>query len=269
MNEEANDISSSGSQTDSWVALKAFTAARIALGRAGTAVPAKESLAFKLAHAHARDAVHSSLQTAPLINDLNAFGLPLFLLHSQAAERLQYLQRPDLGRRLDQASADTLIQAGCQPADVAIILADGLSATAINRLAVNLLKYLIPLLQSAPVSLAPLCLVQQGRVAVGDEIGALLSAKLTVMLIGERPGLSASDSIGAYVTYAPAIGITDEKRNCISNIRPDGLPLDVAAQKIFYLCTEALQLQLTGIHLKDHSALVDVPTRSHPNKELD
>lgn len=172
MNEEANKKLSFEPQSDPWVALKAFTAARIALGKTGTAVPLKETLAFKLAHAHARDAVYSSLQADVLLNDLNALGLTAFSLHSQATDRLQYLQRPDLGRRLDITSAATLAQAAHSPADVSIIVADGLSATAINLHAIGLLKNLIPLLQRAQITVAPLCLVQQGRVAIGDEIGA-------------------------------------------------------------------------------------------------
>lgn len=268
MSEEVKSLPFFAPQPDPWAALKTFTAARIALGRTGNAIPLKESLAFKLAHAHARDAVHSSLQTEMLINELSSLVLPVQLLHSRAADRMQYLQRPDSGRKLNDVSADTLSKLCCHPADIAIIVADGLSATAINLHSTYLLQHLIPLLQSASFSLAPLCIVQQGRVAIGDEIGALLQAKLTVMLIGERPGLSASDSIGVYITYRPAVGNTDEKRNCISNIRPGGLLPERAAQKISYLCAEALRLKLTGIYLKDRTALINVPPMLPSNQKL-
>lgn len=239
-------------QQDPWASLKAYTTARIALGRTGTAIPLKEVLNFRLAHAHARDAVYSSLEVNTLLEQLQPFHLPVLLLHSKAVDRHAYLQRPDLGRQLDAESIALLKAAG---QDVAIILADGLSATAINTHTKPLLDILIPLLKSAGISIAPISIIQQGRVASGDEVGALLHAKVTLMLIGERPGLSAADSMGAYITYGPKPGITDEARNCISNIRAEGLLYQPAAEKIFYLLKEALKLQLTGIHLKDNHLL--------------
>lgn len=240
-------------QSDPWSSLRAFTTARIALGRTGTAIPLKEVLAFRMAHAHARDAVYSQLETSSLQEQLQPFHLPIHILHSRAADRYEYLQRPDKGRRLDAASAALLTP---QNADVAFIFADGLSATAINIHTYPLLQHLLPMLKAAGISVAPICLVQQGRVAIGDEIGALLNVKLTVVLIGERPGLSAADSMGAYLTFAPAIGTTDEARNCISNIRQEGLSYLLAAGKIFYLLQEALRLQLSGVELKDNYGLL-------------
>ena len=206
-----------------------------------------------MAHAHARDAVYSQLDILRLQEQLRSFHLPVQLLHSSAADRYEYLQRPDKGRRLDTESTGALTS---QHADVAFILADGLSATAINIHAYPLLEHLLPMLTSAGISIAPLCLVQQGRVAIGDEIGALLRVKVTIVLIGERPGLSAADSMGAYLTFAPKPGTTDEARNCISNIRQEGLSYSLAAGKIFYLLQEALRLQLSGVELKDNYGLL-------------
>jgi ethanolamine ammonia-lyase small subunit len=236
-------------QSDPWSSLRAFTTARIALGRTGTSIPLKEVLAFKMAHAHARDAVYSQLEIASLQEQLQPFHLPIQILHSNAADRYEYLQRPDKGRCLDAGSAASLTP---QNADVAIIFADGLSATAINVHAYPLLQHLLPMLKSVGISVAPICLVQQGRVAIGDEIGALLRVKVTIVLIGERPGLSAADSMGAYLTFSPKPGTTDEARNCISNIREEGLSYPLAAGKIFYLLQEALRLQLSGVELKDN-----------------
>ena len=240
-------------QPDPWSSLRAFTTARIALGRTGTAIPLKEVLSFRMAHAHARDAVYSQLEITSLQEQLQPFHIPIQILHSSAADRYEYLQRPDKGRRLDTESAASLTP---QNVDVAFILADGLSATAINVHAHPLLEHLLPMLKSAGISIAPICLVQQGRVAIGDEIGALLHVKVTIVLIGERPGLSAADSMGAYLTFAPKPGNTDEARNCISNIRQEGLSYPLAAGKIFYLLQEALRLQLSGVGLKDNYGLL-------------
>jgi ethanolamine ammonia-lyase small subunit len=241
-------------QEDPWSSLKAFTTARIALGRTGTAIPLKEVLSFKLAHAHARDAVYSRLDTNGLQEQLHVLHSSTLLLHSSAADRHEYLQRPDKGRRLDAHSTDILtgLSAAFLQKDVAIIIADGLSATAMNVHTLPLLTHLLPMLKAAGLSLAPLCITEQGRVAIGDEIGALLQAKMTVVLIGERPGLSAADSMGAYITFQPRVGNTDELRNCISNIRHGGLQYIAAAGKICYLLQEAIRLQLSGVGLKDH-----------------
>ncbi len=239
--------------TDPWESLKAFTAARIAMGRVGSSIPLKQSLEFKLAHAHARDAVYSALEVDTLMEGIKTFGLPRLKLHSRAENRHQYLQRPDLGRLPDDSSVQ-LIGESAYPCDVCIIIADGLSATAINQNAVFLLSALLPMLN---YKLSPICLVEQARVALGDHIAYGLQAQLCIMLIGERPGLSSADSIGAYLTYNPRPGLTDEMRNCVSNIRPDGLPFNIAAQKIHYLVQEAFRLQLSGVALKDNAGLLD------------
>jgi len=241
--------------TDPLIALKEFTAARIAIGRVGTSIPIKQSLEFKLAHAHARDAVYSVLDVDGLTNNFKPYNLPVLHLHSKAFTRHKYLKRPDLGRQLSEEWI-ALLNDNNAGADVAIIIADGLSATAVNENSFYLLEILIPMLQGAGLTVAPLCLVEQGRVAIGDDIGHFLKAKITVLLIGERPGLSAADSMGAYLTYGPKPGLTDESRNCISNIRPLGLTHKPAAEKIFYFINEALKRKLTGIALKDNARLI-------------
>ncbi|MGC4104606.1 ethanolamine ammonia-lyase subunit EutC [Ferruginibacter sp.] len=243
---------------DSWQSLKQFTNARIALGSTGVAVPLKELLQFRLAHAHARDAVYALLNEQEIIRGLEQLQLSFSLLHSKAQHRDAYLQRPDLGRQLHEASAAQLKNSN-DSCDIAILIADGLSATAVNEHALPLLQCLIPMLLQAGFVLAPINLVQQARVAIADEVGVLLHAKCTVVLIGERPGLSSPDSMGAYLTYAPAIGATDECRNCISNIRPAGMDVVTAANKVFYLIQEAFRLQYSGVALKDNAQNTALP----------
>jgi ethanolamine ammonia-lyase small subunit len=250
------DISKNNSQPDAWHSLKAFTAARIALGKTGTAIPLKEVLNFKLAFAHARDAVYSLLDYKQLLAELQAFDLPVYSLQSKADNRSDYLQRPDLGRQLNEESKNKLQNTGGEQYDISIILADGLSAAAVNKNTLPLLQLLVPALQHQ-YSLAPIVLVQNARVAIGDEIGSILQAKLSLILIGERPGLSSPDSLGAYLTFNPTIGLTDESRNCVSNIRPEGLQYDLAAEKILYLIQESMRLQLSGVHLKDNAGSIE------------
>ncbi|WP_210517897.1 ethanolamine ammonia-lyase subunit EutC [Hymenobacter terricola] len=245
-------------EADPWAGLRAFTAARIALGRNGTSVPLREALAFKLAHAHARDAVYSTLNTEQLLADLAAQQLPVCQVRSQAPTREAYLQRPDHGRQLDEPSKKLLAEQAPGDCDIVLILADGLSATAINDHAGPLLRLLLPQLQHAGFRLGPIVLAEHARVALGDEIGQLLRARLALVLIGERPGLSSPNSLGAYFTYAPRPGLTDEARNCVSNIRPEGLGYELAADKLFFLLREALRLQLSGVGLKDLSDLLPV-----------
>lgn len=241
---------------DPWSSLKQFTAARIAIGRTGISIPLKQSLELNLAHAHARDAVYAALEISKLTERLKLFNLPILHLHSEAVNRQQYLQRPDLGRKLNQTSHHHLKDFTGIKTDVAMIIADGLSATAVNHHTPKLLDLLIPQLQAAKFKLAPLCLVEQGRVAIADDIGFGLHAQLSIILIGERPGLSAADSMGAYLTYQPKPGLTDDSRNCISNIRPGGLSYKKAASKIFYLIQEAFKRHLSGTELKDHEGLI-------------
>ena len=236
--------------------LKEFTAARIAIGRTGASIPIKQSLSFNLAHAHARDAVYSELDPEGLTKAMDEFGLPVLLLHSKAAYREQYLQRPDLGRQLNEESVSLLADYH-RHNDIVIIIGDGLSATAVNRNSTSLLKILIPQLQSAGLKLAPICLVKQARVAVADDIGSQSGSALSIILIGERPGLSAADSMGVYLTYDPRPGLTDECRNCISNIRVHGLSAKQASKKIFYLVQEAFRRKISGVALKDDAGLLN------------
>jgi ethanolamine ammonia-lyase small subunit len=246
----------SGEKNSPWAALKRFTDARIALGRAGAAIPTRELLAFQLAHAQARDAVHARLDFSQLADEISALHPAPLILRSEVAERGEYLRRPDLGRRLHESSRAALQNAASvQGCDLAIVIADGLSASAVTANAVSFLRAFLPLAAAQPLTLAPVCLVGQGRVAIGDEIGFLLNARAVVVLIGERPGLSSPDSLGAYLTYDPRPGLTDERRNCISNIRAAGLVPDQAAAKLHYLVTESLRRQISGVDLKD-----DMPT---------
>ena len=236
-----------------WQVLRRYTDARIALGRAGNSLPTAAHLAFQWAHAQARDAVHLPLDADGLAASLRALGCPTVLLHSAALDRATYLQRPDLGRRLDQRSRQRL--AAAQPAfDVALVLADGLSALAVHSHALALVAAIQARLHAdtdRPWRLAPVTVVEQGRVAIGDEIGAALQARCVVVLIGERPGLSSPDSLGVYLTWAPRVGLSDASRNCISNIRAAGLSVDAAADKLHWLLTQARLRRLSGVALKD------------------
>ncbi len=240
-----------------WTALRQFTDARIALGRVGASLPTREVLQFDLAHAHARDAVHSALDVTALTATLRLEGWLTCSVESRAPDRARYLLRPDLGRRLHP---DSLTRRSCEAAavDIAFVIADGLSAVAALRHGVPLLAQIRALL-SPDWRLAPITIATLARVALGDEIGARLRSRLVVMLIGERPGLSAPDSLGAYLTYEPRLGRTDAERNCVSNIRPAGLSYQFAAQKIVWLIAQALKRQLTGIDLKDESDLTLLP----------
>jgi ethanolamine ammonia-lyase small subunit len=239
-------------QSDPWSALRRFTPARIALGRAGESLPTAAVLEFGLAHAQARDAVHRSLDLPVILQQLAGAGFATLTVHSAAADRAHYLCRPDAGRRLDEASRALLSTlAGAPPPDLAIVIADGLSATAAMRHALPVLLALRPRL--AGLQLAPLVVARQARVALGDEVGELLRARQVVVLIGERPGLSSPDSLGVYLTHAPRIGCTDAERNCISNVRPAGLDYQRAASRLDSLLTEARRFGRSGVALKDES----------------
>ncbi len=239
-----------------WLELRRLTPARIALGRTGTSLPTSSQLDFQFAHAQARDAVHLPFDHAGLSAQLRERGRESLLLHSAATDRNSYLQRPDLGRKLSDASAQTLRDyAAAHPGgvDLAIVVADGLSALAVHRHTLPFLGRLEEQMAGDGWSVAPVVLVEQGRVAVGDEIGQLLGAKMLVMLIGERPGLSSPDSLGLYFTYNPKIGLTDAYRNCISNVRLEGLSYGMAAHRLLYLMREACRRQLSGVNLKDEA----------------
>lgn len=254
--EPAAPLPEAASKPLSLADLRHLTPARLALGRAGASLPTRPLLAFTLDHARARDAVHAQFDPAALAEDLARLDLTAFTVASRAANRRDYLSRPDLGRRLDPASAQALsgqAPTGERAGDVVIVIGDGLSPKAVQRHAVALIHALVPRLAAARVGLGPIVIATGARVALGDEIGELLGARLVAMLIGERPGLSAPDSLGAYITFAPRIGRSDAERNCVSNIHRAGLSYDEAAAKIAWLVREGLARQLTGIALKDES----------------
>ncbi len=234
--------------------LRRFSDARIALGRSGAGLPTAAQLRFGLDHARARDAVHSTLDVPDLLAGLQARGLPAVALHSRAESRASYLRRPDLGRQVDLGDGSALapLRLG---GEVLLALADGLSASAVTLNALPLVDALLPLLQAAGLACAGAVVIEQGRVAAADAVAAHLQAGCTIVLIGERPGLSAADSLGAYLTWAAAPGTPDSRRNCVSNIRSGGLPPAAAARKIAWLATEMCRRRSSGIALKAAAAL--------------
>jgi ethanolamine ammonia-lyase small subunit len=241
--------------------LRALTPARVGLARTGVSLETRDLLDFQRCHAQARDAVHSRLEAAALAADLAKITESEVLrLHSAAPDRATYLQRPDLGRALDEASRNLLSRHAASASSedkqrgsrkLALIVADGLSALAVERHAQPLIEELLP--QLSGWQLTPLCVVEQTRVAIGDEIGLALGAQISVVLIGERPGLSSPDSLGVYITWQPRPGRTDAERNCISNIRAEGLSYTQAAAQLGYYLTEARRRQLTGVALKEEA----------------
>ena len=254
-----------GATGDPWHRLRALTPARIALGRAGVSLPTTAHLDFQLAHARARDAVYVALDVPALVRDLEAAGFESLEVRSAAGSREVYLKRPDLGRRLDGESAERLAAPPAGPdavlldavlPDAVFVIADGLAATAAQRHAVPVIAAAAGSLHAEGWRLAPVVVAEQGRVALADEIGARLGAAIAVVLLGERPGLSAPDSLGAYLTWQPLVGRADAERNCISNIRPEGLSYDRAAATLVHLMTEARRRRLSGVALKaDRGAL--------------
>jgi ethanolamine ammonia-lyase small subunit len=239
---------------NSWDSLKQFTPARIALGRAGISLPTRASLDFQLAHALARDAVNIPIDFSELEQSLSLMGLESLALNTQAENQQHYLQSPDLGRLLSDAALDCLQQTTPNYTDAVIVIADGLSSKAIEHHALPFLSLLLPKLRENNYCLAPVCLVKHGRVAIGDAIAEHYDARLCIVLIGERPGLSSPDSMGIYFTYqARAKLSTDADRNCISNIHSNGLSYEQALKKLIFLITEAEKLKLTGVNLKDET----------------
>ena len=239
--------------------LRELTPARVGLGRAGASMTTDALLAFTLDHARARDAVHTAFDIPRLVAGLAGLGLQASQVSSRAGDRRDYLRRPDLGRMLDQASRRELAGLGGGASELAIVIGDGLSPAAVNIHAVELVRHLGRRLTEAGIGLGNVVIAAGARVALGDEIGAALGARMVAMLIGERPGLSAPDSLGAYLTFAPRIGLTDAERNCVSNIHGAGLSYDEAAFKIAWLVREGLKRQVTGVALKDESGAVSPP----------
>ncbi len=240
-------------QLPSSARLRELTPARVALGRTGASLPTKALLEFTLDHARARDAVHAAFDADSLTAGLADLGLSAIRVASRASGRKDYLARPDLGRRLDDDSKARLAGYSAEAGRLAIVIGDGLSPTAVNTHAIALLRRLLPQIATDAIRGAHAVVATGARVALGDEIGEILGSRMTVMLIGERPGLSAADSLGVYLTFAPAVGATDEKRNCVSNIHRAGLSYENAAAKVSWLIREGLARKVTGIALKDES----------------
>ena len=256
--------------SDPWERLREFTTARIALGRAGASVPTHELLAFQMHHARAVDAVYTELDRESLAGELSGKDLDSILLDTRANTRQVYLRRPDYGRRLSDESREKLeeLAASQGSKDVVLALVDGLSATAIHRNALPVVSALSTSLGHSGFSVAPIPLVRYGRVAVQDEIGLILKARVVVSLIGERPGLGSPDSLGAYLVFNPRVGNTDANRNCVSNIRPEGLPYKAAIETLHWLITEALRRKISGVELKDDRQLNVLGASAAPHSEL-
>jgi ethanolamine ammonia-lyase small subunit len=239
--------------------LRELTPARVGLGRAGASMPTAALLEFTLDHARARDAVHAAFDVSGLISGLDHLGLAAFNVRSRARDRKEYLARPDLGRMLDPASRQLLAGRDGGPCRLAIVIGDGLSPSAVNAHAIELVRGLMARLAGDGIEIDHAAVASAARVALGDEIGAILGTRMIVMLIGERPGLSAPASLGAYLTFAPKPGLTDEKRNCVSNIHASGLGYDEAAFKIAWLVRHGLAREITGVALKDESGGATLP----------
>jgi len=239
---------------DPWESLRQHTAARIALGRAGGSLPTAELLKFSFDHAEARDAVHSELDVNRLQAELGGIGLPIVRVASRVRDRLEYLRRPDLGCRLDDKSRselESLSKVNGDGQDIVLIVADGLSALAAQTQSASVVGALVGLLRADGYRLGALVLAQFARVALQDEIGHLLQARASLILLGERPGLGTADSLGGYLVFNPRPGNTNAERNCVSNIRPAGLPPPAAAETLHYLVTESLRRRISGVGLKD------------------
>ena len=258
MTKKPNTSSLEHHSADPWTQLKSFTRARIAIGRAGSSLPTKEVLDFGLSHAMARDAVHLPLDIDKLEEDIKKQGFSSIRVKSMAPDRATYLLRPDWGRRLHERSLADLSNINTsKPIDFLIVVGDGLSSLAVARHVAPLLAEIRNYLPSTWHT-GHVVIASQARVAIGDEIGQALNAKIVAMLIGERPGLSSPDSLGIYLTYSPKLGLSDADRNCISNVRPEGLQYAAAAKKLIWLAKEAMRLKVTGVALKDESDVQEI-----------
>ncbi len=239
---------------DPWVVLRRYTQARIALGRAGSGLPTAALLEFQLAHARARDAVHLPWDLGSYAAEIRRLGVETVLIETAVGDRAEYLRRPDLGRKLTEPSRARLAGRAA-PMDVVLIVTNGLSSTAVERHGLPLLRAVLEDLRARHLSIGPVVLAQDGRVALSDAVGEILGAGAAVMIVGERPGLSAADSLGIYLTYGPRPGRTDADRNCISNVRPpEGLGYEAAAATLGHLTAEALSRRISGVALKDRGA---------------
>jgi ethanolamine ammonia-lyase small subunit len=241
---------------DQWLALRRFTQARIALGHAGHALPTKALLEFQLDHAQARDAVQLPWDIKGFAGQVRGLEAKTIILETQVTDRAEYLRRPDLGRLLSERSRTRLQGLGAAPVDLALIITNGLSSTAVERHGIPLLREILNGLRQRRYGIAPVSLVANGRVALLDEIGSRLAARMAVIIVGERPGLSCADSLGMYLSYAPRPGNTDAQRNCVSNIRPpEGLSYLEAVAKLLHLIDQAMARRISGVELKDETAI--------------
>ncbi len=260
-NEIAAEISSAPEVIENpWQVLRQFTTARLALGRSGHSLPTARLLQFQLAHARARDAVFSPFNSAELVAQLLELGYEVLEVTSQATTREVYLRQPDRGRRLSEDSVRHLTEYTSQQSrsyDVGFVLGEGLSAQAVHQHALPVLKLITDNLQKENWSVGPVVVANQARVALGDEIGQLLRAEQVAILLGERPGLSAAESLGIYLTYQPRVGRLESERNCISNIHRAGTSYEVGASTLLYLMKQVQQLKLSGVQLKDDRDPVD------------
>ncbi len=236
--------------------LRDFTSARVSLGRSGNSLPTREMLNLQLAHARARQAVHSTLDFHLLERELVPLVGEAIMLHSAAPDRVTYLRRPDLGRKLTDESRALLLSKKARY-DATLVVADGLSALAVQLHAARMIEAVLARLNPEDWNFSPVIAVEQGRVAIGDEIGFCLGAAMSVVFIGERPGLSSSDSLGVYLTWNPHPGLTDADRNCISNIRTEGLSYGLAAHRLAFLMNEARRMKLSGIGLTESAKAID------------
>ncbi len=262
--DDPEDAAAASPARDPWHGLAALTPARVALGHTGPALPTARHLELQLAHARARDAVWHRLDAAALADALGADGRAVLRVRSAARDRREYLERPDLGRRLADADAAALAAHAAPGAagggwDVAFVVGDGLAALAAERHAPALLRLLRARLggDADGWRVAPVVVAEQARVALGDAVGAALGARMVAVLLGERPGMSAPDSLGVYVTWAPRPGRTDAERNCVSNVRPEGLPYERAADTLAWLLRAARARRLTGVGLRAPAPLAD------------
>lgn len=265
MNLIPNDPYPNDTHLDAWEKLKQFTDARIAIGRAGCSIPTTAMLEFQLAHAQARDAVYQVLDTDSLQDKLNALGLDSLVMQSQAKDKQEYLKRPDYGRLLSDESKQLFMQFkqnNNATYDVCIVVGDGLSALAIEENALALIQSLQSQLEHEQWTLAPIVLATGSRVALGDEVAEIFNAKMLVMLIGERPGLSSPDSMGIYYTWQAKSGYLDSKRNCISNVRPAGLSIPIATQRLINLMRQSKKLGYSGVNLKDEHEVESIDSNA-------
>ena len=261
MNLIKNDLYHDTTHIDEWEKLKQFTDARIAIGRAGCSIPTQAMLEFQLAHAQARDAVYQVLDTTNIQKNLKKIGLESLAVHSQALDKEEYLKRPDLGRVINNEAKQILQhyqEKNNQPFDVCIVIGDGLSALAIEENAVSFISALKMYIEQEKWSLAPIIIASGSRVALGDQVAEIFNAKMLIMLIGERPGLSSPDSMGIYYTWEAKTGFLDAKRNCISSVRPAGLSIAIAVQRLMNLMKKSNELGYSGVNLKDEHEVVSI-----------